>query len=139
MAHYSYQPRSRVPVFAADVCSLCFRNNPSDERLLRIYCNNYAEHTGVPPILVTWSEWRWALVPIRPLPDPHLLHGNYVRCNGPSLCRGEQCTFAHSNEELAVWNTLLDEKRQLRFAGPRMHVNNHSASRVSKLIVQYLC
>ena len=134
MAHHHYQARSRVPVFAADVCYLCFRNNPSDERLVRIYCNNYAEHknAGVPPVLVTWSEWRWELVPIRPLPDPPLVHGNYMRCNrNPSLCRGERCTYAHSNEELAVWNSLLDEKRQQRFTRPRMHVNSHSASRVS--------
>ena len=123
MAHYR---------FADNVCFRCFQNDSSDESLVRIYCKNYVQHTGVPPIPVTWSGRTWALVPIRPLPDPYLLDGNYVRCNGnPAQCRGERCTFAHSDEELAVWNTLLDEKRQQRFTRPRMHVN---ASRVSRLL-----
>ena len=44
---------------------------------------------------------------IRPKPNVVLKSGaKFVLCNG-SFCRGEKCTFAHSPEEMQLWNAEL--------------------------------
>ena len=79
---------------------------------MRVYCRAYSRHNGAPAALVTWSEKKWTLVEIRPFPNTALTHGRYVKCAGGKVCRGDRCTYAHSDEELIVWNTTLEEKRQ---------------------------
>ena len=79
---------------------------------MRVYCRAYSRHNGSPAALVTWSEKKWTLVEIRPFPNTALTHGRYIKCAGGKVCRGDVCTYAHSDEELIVWNTILEEKRQ---------------------------
>ena len=107
MAYYHERRRG----FAVQVCSTCRENDPSDEELMRVYCRAYSRHKGAPAALVTWSEKKWTLVEIRPFPNTTLAHGRYVKCAGGKVCRGDRCTYAHSDEELIVWNTILEEKR----------------------------
>ena len=60
--------------------------------------------------------------PIRPIPDPPLKSARYVLCNGET-CRGPQCTFAHSHEEMISWNTQLYQMRhQPALMSSRLHM-----------------
>jgi len=44
---------------------------------------------------------------IRPKPNIALRKGaKFAMCNG-TTCRGESCTFAHSPEEMRMWNSQL--------------------------------
>ena len=97
--------------FAANVCQICYNSNPADEDLMRVRCRVRGEHRGPEP-LVTWSEKKGSLVTVRPLPNPPLPYGKYVRCSRGILCPGYGCTYAHSDEELVVWNNMLEERRQ---------------------------
>ena len=108
MAGRFYHERRRG--FAVQVCSLCYEGNRHDEELMRAYCRDPGRHHGSTAVLVTWSPEKYLLVRIRPFPA-NSPHGNFIKCVGGKLCRGEQCTYAHSDEEVLVWNTLLDEKR----------------------------
>ena len=62
-------------------------------------------------MLVTWSAKKQELVQIRPLPKSPLTSGGYVMCTRPASCPGARCTYAHSDEEMVVWNTRLDDER----------------------------
>ena len=106
--------------FAVNVCGLCFKTNPQDEELMRVYCRT-GWHQGAPSVLVTWSAQKFALVQIRPFPEPLLASGRYVQCNREATCKGPRCTYAHSEEEMVVWNTQLEWKRRQQAQEPRMH------------------
>ena len=111
MAARFYHERRRG--FAVQICSLCFEKNLHDEELMRVYCRDHVHHRGsTAAVLVTWSPEKYLLVQIRPFPTTPLTYGKYIKCAGGDLCRRSQCTYAHSDEELLVWNTLLEEKRQ---------------------------
>ena len=46
---------------------------------------------------------------IRPRPNVALRKGaKFAMCNG-TTCRGESCTFAHSPEEMRIWNSQLSD------------------------------
>ena len=57
---------------------------------------------------------------VRDMPDPSRVSAIFVAsdkgfgmCDGGQRCKGSDCTFAHSLEELRYWNALLKEwKRQ---------------------------
>ena len=102
MAYIYYQERRRC--FAVQVCSTCRENDPGDEELMRVYCRAYSRHKGAPAALVTWSEKKWTLVEIRPFPNTALTHGRYIKCAGGKVCRGDQCTYAHSHRRMRLWN-----------------------------------
>ena len=55
----------------------------------------------------------------RPMPDPSCVYlgGRFGRCDRGPRCRGESCTFAHSKEELRVWNKQLEEFKKDMQAG----------------------
>ena len=109
MANFSASKTHRSG-FASRVCQTCYDNNTADADLLNVHCRAPGQHHGR-ETLVTWSGNKRSLVSVRPLPNPPILHGKYVRCNG-ELCRGDHCTYAHSEEELLVWNNKLEERRQ---------------------------
>ena len=85
------------------MCQACLLHNPYNERLLECTCCNTTLHDGVYPIVsVAWNENEHMLVQIRPLPQLSLLKG-FALCNG-IWCKGEKCTFAHSDLEKMAWN-----------------------------------
>ena len=100
---------------AVSVCRICYKKAPTDRDLLTVYCRSYAVHCGDPTqaeILVTWSDKKQLLVPVRPLPDPPRTSRLYTLCSKGRKCPGVVCVSAHSEEELRVWNSLCERIRQ---------------------------
>ena len=55
---------------ACAVCRICYEKTPTNRDLLVVYCKN-AVHRGFPTqaeTLVTWSDKKQLLVPVRPYP-----------------------------------------------------------------------
>ena len=102
-----------------DVCDrdTSFNTDPQDEEFKEV-CNKKGRQRI--------KQSTWSL--IRPLPDPPLQSGRYVLCNGGVTCRGPQCTFAHSQEEMVAWNTQLDQMRhQPATETPSFHRQLHQS------------
>ena len=49
-----------------------------------------------------------------PMPDPSCVYlgWRFGRCDRGPQCRGESCMFAHSKEELRVWNRQLEQFKE---------------------------
>lgn len=59
----------------------------------------------------TTSAFR-SSVRIRPRPRVELAPGSrFKMCDGGKRCRGEECTHAHSVQELEIWNDELEASR----------------------------
>ena len=89
---------------AVDVCDRdTFNTDPQDEESSEEFKEVYNKKGRQRIKQSTWSL-------IRPLPDPPLQSGRYVLCNRGVTCRGPQCTFAHSQEEMESWNNQLHDQ-----------------------------
>ena len=99
---------------AVDVCDrdTSLNTDPQDEEFEKVY--NKKGRQRIKPS--TWSL-------IRPLPDPPLQSGRYVLCNRGVTCRGPQCTFAHSQEEMESWNRQLHD--QMRHRQPATEMSSY--------------
>lgn len=86
-------------------------SNPTNEDLLNNICFNTDLHDGVYPIVtVTWDEQNSVMQRIRPIPQLNLPRG-FALCNG-EWCKGEKCTFAHSELEKTAWNHELNKTKR---------------------------
>ena len=95
------------------ICQSCFEINPCDESIVRNMCNDPL-HDGSAIIHAAWDDQMQSLVQIRPLPQIVLSTG-FARCK-PPLCRGNNCTYAHSLTEQRAWNHelyMLKTRRKL--------------------------
>ena len=99
---------------ATAVCRHCHKRNPRDVLLLRLKCRSKQKHSQYDKVLVT--EDYGTLVKIRPMPAEYRPPSFFRKCYDGSTCRFyPKCTYAHSEAEKKVWNTLLrDERYPLR-------------------------
>ena len=96
------------------VCSICLQINSRDDQLIQAYCRYPEHHQGMAAeVMATWSWKRQELVRIRPFPGANITGKKYIMCDRVPVCfHGEQCTYAHSEEEMMIWNMLLEDKRR---------------------------
>ena len=93
------------------MCYYCMLSNPTNEDLLDDMCFNTDLHDGVYPIVtVAWDEQNSIMHQIRPIPQMNLSRG-FALCNG-EWCKGEKCTFAHSELEKMAWNHELNRTKR---------------------------
>ena len=92
------------------VCRRCHERNPSDVSLLILKCRSKLEHRQHENVLVT--EDCGTLVKIRPMPVEFRPPRFFRKCYDGGTCRFyPKCTYAHSEAEKNVWNTLLRDER----------------------------
>ena len=84
------------------VCKQCFLDNPEHAST---ECH---DHAGEGMCDVVWDEGerRYQEYRIRPLPKKDI-KGRFILCSFDERCRGEQCSYAHSEAERKKWNDLL--------------------------------
>lgn len=95
-----------------EVCRWCHKRNPRDISLLTLRCRCLEKHSQHDKVLV--AEDGGTLVAIRPLPREFRPPGFFqICCNDQDTCRlYPDCTYAHSEAEKNVWNTLLKDERK---------------------------
>ena len=84
-----------------NVCRTCFlRNSGAAEELCY-------EHDGG-RCDVMWDESRQCFreYQIRPVPERQI-KGRFIICSFDGRCRGERCSYAHSDAEQKEWNAKL--------------------------------
>ena len=116
---------------ATEVCRRCHERNSSDVLLLTLKCRSKLEHNQHDKVLVT--EYYDTLVKIRPMPAEFRPPRFFRKCyDGPTCTFYPRCTYAHSEAEKNVWNTLLrDERYPLRERQrPQQHSSFDSGIRV---------
>ena len=75
------------------------------------------------------------------MPDPSCVYlgGRFGRCDRGPRCRGESCAFAHSKEELRVWNKQLEKFKEDMQAGElKTYFPRPRDYRMSAVPVRYL-
>lgn len=83
------------------VCRECFLANPhGDHRGIDCRKHPQAERCNV-----VWSATNncFTVQLIRPVPDKYI-SGRFIMCNFDQRCKGDRCTYAHSDAELKEWN-----------------------------------
>ena len=99
----------------AEVCRRCHERNPNDLSLFTLHCRSSEEHSRHDIVNVT--EYCGTLVKIRPLPKEFRPPRFFRKCNNAGgTCRlYPNCTYAHSEAEKIIWNSLLrDEQNRPR-------------------------
>ena len=100
-----------------EVCTKCLETDPRNKSLLRMICMNKVKHNHWPlqKTVVWWREEKSHLevydesmpgkIPlIRHMPFT-TFEGKFWLCDR-SRCWADRCKFAHSIEEMEVWNAL---------------------------------
>lgn len=94
-------------VSPSDVCLKCYRDNNSAIWLSHLTCIRPSEHENEDTITVVVSDSQdnQKLVPVRSADHLRVDVGQIQMCrHEPSYCpRGDECLFAHSEEELNYW------------------------------------
>ena len=95
----------------AEVCRRCHERNPTDLSLFTLHCRSSEEHSRYDKVLVT--EYCGTLVKIRPLPREFRPPRFFRICNNAGgTCRlYPNCTYAHSEAEKNIWNSLLRDEQ----------------------------
>ena len=70
------------------------------------------EHKTAVELSVLWSQQKCKWVHVRPVPKV-TIPGRFILCN-EWRCRGQNCTYAHNEEERKYWNSVLQERRLMR-------------------------
>lgn len=113
---------------SVSVCSVCLSAiSPTNQSLLTFVCYKPSHHARAPRVRVKWNAERGMIErmksqdsplgmsfttrshpSIRPMPrEVVLVPGRgFILCDR-KRCVGEQCTYAHSKEELDAWNEHL--------------------------------
>lgn len=103
---------------AYPVCKLCYQEYPYDAMLLDVTCRYPGQHPSE-SVLVTIEGS--VLVTIRPMPSHYRPETFFSKClDGTECTKRSSCTYAHSESEKNVWNTLLSRER--RFHSPSAKV-----------------
>ena len=92
----------------SNICSKCFEEDPTNYRLLSIECALRSTHGKnlTSYVSVCWKEGRFHK--IRPVPED--FEGWFALCNLGPKCKGEKCTFAHSEVEKRFWNSSKEKR-----------------------------
>ena len=95
----------------AEVCRRCHERNPNDLSLFTLHCRSSEEHSQHDIVMVT--EYCGTLVKIRPLPREFRPPRYFRKCNnaGGTCRRYPNCTYAHSEAEKNVWNSILRDEQ----------------------------
>ena len=84
------------------ICRTCFVADPADHQGLE--CRS---HPGAKINDVVWDgrSNKYVLYKIRPVPEK-VIKGRFIMCSFGSLCRGQRCTYAHTEAEQLEWNRI---------------------------------
>ena len=94
------------------VCKKCFLAVPSEA------IEDCPEHPFAERCDVYWDSGSGVYreyTTIRPLPDK-AISGRFIRCTFDYRCRGDRCTFAHSDAERAHWNRQLEQQGECAYS-----------------------
>ena len=70
------------------------------------------EHKTAGELSLLWSQQKCRWIHVRPMPKV-TIPGHFILCN-EWRCRGQNCTYAHNEEERNYWNSVLQEQRLMR-------------------------
>jgi len=94
------------------ICKTCFASYPHKADLMSKRCLCPQEHKTAVELSVLWSQQKCKWIHVRPVPKV-TIPGRFILCN-EWRCRGQNCTYAHNEEERKYWNSVLQERRLMR-------------------------
>ena len=99
------------------VCNKCLvRDNRSPWALMASKCFDPSDHRNAQMVEVRFNPRSRKLEPVQTLPSrirpvPDVPFNRFILCDRRRSCKGENCTFPHSKEEMDAWNAHRSRSR----------------------------